>query len=72
MSSCEAETKELETRSGEISRNMLGVPKEFAGCIWGSRRGTEASSNEILSAEGANAKCNHGRARVRKKYQIRI
>ena len=33
----------------------------------GSRRGTEASSTEILSPEGANAKCNHGRARVRKK-----
>lgn len=37
---------------GEVSRNILGVPKEFAGCISGSKR-----SNKTSSAKGAKAKC---------------
>ena len=50
-----APTKEKKTLGnyvGEVSRNMLWVPKEFAGCISGSKR-----SNKTSSAKGAKAKC---------------
>ena len=39
LSSCEAESKELETRVGEVSRDMMVHQlKEFADCISGRRR----------------------------------
>ena len=51
LSSCEAETKELETRVGEVSRDMMVHQlKEFADCISGGRRG-----NKTLSSKGAKA-----------------
>ena len=44
--------KALGNYVGEVSRNILAVSKEFAGCISGSKR-----SNKTSSAKGAKAKC---------------